>query len=586
MGRLTRPKTRQLAHALNQFRRKALRSVSFSNPLHALKLKGPHPLRLLGVPKDPWPGDLVSGARILAGGFICEGQILTPEGTDENSNVYFWTEDNLWAAQTLPEGWKIWLHGFTWLRDLATVTDQAAARARAEALVKGWLKRFDKWEPLAWRADILARRLISWMAYAPLILSTNDHVYRSLVLNSLARQSRHLLRSIDDAPLGPPQISACIGLIYAGLFLPNAPRRMKRGVSELTRQLQTQVLADGGMITRNPMDLYITLRDLVALREAFIQMHREVPGEVQGAIDRMGPMLRSLCHGDGKLSLFNGSFELNAAEIREILARIGDVGDAFGNAPHSGFQRLARGQTVVIADIGPPSPMQYSCNDHAGTLSFELSDGPDRIIVNCGSTSSLPEGRPSAFRRFKASSFNLMSRATAAHSTLVVNDTNSSEVLENGLIGDGPTLVEFDRHDDSGGSWLEASHNSYEQRFGLVHKRRFFLDLDGGDLRGEDTLVRRGKHNRVDHFDIRFHLHPRISAAPDEDGNGVTLSLPSGRRWHFWAKGGKPQLDESLYLGHPHEPVKTRHIVVSGEVGGEDVVINWSLKRLGENEVS
>ena len=586
MGRLTRPKTHQLAHALKQFRRRALRSASFSNPIYTLKLKGPHPLRLIATPRDPWAGDVISGSQILAGGFIREGQVLTPESSDKNVNTYVWRADDLWGDHNLPEGWKVWLHGFGWLRDLATVSDYAGARTRAEELVKGWLKRFDKWEPLAWRSDIVGRRLINWMAYAPLILSTNDHVYRSLVLNSMARQSRHLMRSIDDAPMGPPQLTASIGLIYAGLFLPNAPLRLKHGMGELNRQLQIQVLADGGMITRNPMDIHTVLRDLLALRDVFVQMDRDVPEYVQGAIDRMGPMLRSMCHGDGKLSLFNGSFEMNAAEIRETLNRIGEVGEPFGNAPHSGFQRLTRGQTVVIADIGPPSPMHFSYSDHAGTLSFELSDGQDRLIVNCGSAASLPEGRPSAFRRFRASSFSLMARATAAHSTLTLNDTNSSEVLENGYIGDGPTLVEFDRHDDSGGTWLEASHNGYEPRFGLLHKRRLFLDPDGGDLRGEDSLLRTGKRNRQDHYDIRFHLHPRVSATLDEDGTGVLLRLPSGRRWHFWVKGGKPMLDESLYLGKPHEPVKTRHIVVSGEVGAEDKVINWSLKRLGENEAS
>lgn len=584
MGRLTRPRTNQLAHSLTQLSRRARSRVGFSNPIYGLKLKGPHPLRLLAAPKDPWSGDRVAGMQILSGGFSTAGQVLTPPNADKAVNIHPWTPEQLWSAQYFSKGWKVWLHGFSWLRDLSTVTDQAAARLRAEALVREWTRRFNNWDPLVWRPDVLAQRIMNWMAYAPLILSTNDHVYRSLVLNSMARQSRHLARSLEDAPIGLGQITAAVGLVYSGLFLPNAPGRLKRGLAELDRQLGLQILADGGIITRNPDDLHSALRDLVALRASLLQMNHDIPEGLQNAIDRIGPMLRSLCHGDGKLSLFNGSHEMTAAELTETLARVGDAGEAFGNASHTGFQRLARGDTVVIADVGPPSPLHYSRNNHAGTLSFEMSDGADRIVVNCGSAVSLPEGRPSAFRQIKASSFNLVSRATAAHSTLVINDTNSSEVLENGLIGDGPTEVDFDRHDEAGGIWVEASHNGYEERFGLIHRRRLFLDPEGSDLRGEDAVLRLGKRGRADRFDIRFHLHPRVAASIDEDGNGVMLRLSSGGRWHFRTKGGALTLEESLYLGRPHQPTKSQHIVVSGEVDNDETMINWSFKRLGEDE--
>jgi uncharacterized heparinase superfamily protein len=586
MGRITRPKAHLMMQHFGQMFRRTLRSVSFSSPVYAMKLRGPHPLRLLATPKDLWAGDRVAGVQLLAGGFIGKGQMLMPFGVQKSANAHPWKAEDLWRAQDLSEGWKAWLHGFSWLRDLQTVSDHATARQRAEGLLKEWLKQFDKWDPLAWRSDILARRLMSWMTYAPLILSTSDHVYRSLVLNSMARQSRHLARSIEDAPLGLPQLVASIGLIYSGLFLPNAPQRLKRGIVSLERQLHLLILADGGIITRNPADLYDALRDLQGLREALEQMHQDVPEKLQDAIDRMGPMLRSFCHGDGQLALFNGSYEMKAADIKELLTRIGSAGEFFDNAVYMGFQRIARGQTMVIADIGPPAPLPYSYNGHAGTLSFELSDGADRMVVNCGSASSLPEGRPDAFLHLKAASFNALAQATAAHSTLVVDDTNSSEILENGFIGNGPTVVEYDRHDENGGTWLEASHNGYEPRFGLVHKRRFYLDPEGADLRGEDILVRTGKLNRADHFDVRFQLHPKVSAILDEAGEGVTLTLPSGRRWYFLAKGGRMTLDESIYLGKPHNAVKTRHISLSGEAGEGETLINWSFRRLGENETS
>jgi uncharacterized heparinase superfamily protein len=67
----------------------------------------------------------------------------------------------------------------------------------------------------AWRADLWGRRILFWTAHAPLILSSGDLVYRSAVLNTLARGARHIDRSADKAP-GVPRIAACAGVVAPG----------------------------------------------------------------------------------------------------------------------------------------------------------------------------------------------------------------------------------------------------------------------------------------------------------------------------------------------------------------------------------
>src|SRR3546814_4485225 len=54
----------------------------------------------------------------------------------------------------------------------------------------------------AWRPDLCARRLQFWAAHAPLILSSTDLIYRSRVLNTLARGARHIDRVADKQPVG------------------------------------------------------------------------------------------------------------------------------------------------------------------------------------------------------------------------------------------------------------------------------------------------------------------------------------------------------------------------------------------------
>jgi len=559
-----------------------VRQLRLLNWFHRFRLVGPHPIRLLAVPEDPRPGDPVRGARLITGRFAEAGQILTKAGKNGIA-AETWSAQEIWTARGISDGWRRWLHSFGWLRDLDATSDSDTARQQAEDLLRAWLDVHDRWQSFGWAPEILARRIIAWMCHAPLILSTGDHIYRSRVLNSLARQSRHLARRIEDAEAGPDRMIAVIGLCYSGLFLPQGGARLRRARQLLERELNTVVLPDGGVVTRSPTDAFTLFEDLIGLKRAFERSREEVPDGLVKALDRLAPAIRALTHGDGDLALFNGAYE---DRNRRVLDALGDdyAGmHAHDNGLHSGFQRLARGDTVVIMDAGPPSPLAYSHNNHAGTLSFEMSVGEDRLVVNCGSLVSLPDPAATPLANVKVAELNLMARSTAAHSTLVVNDTNSSQVLDNGLIGDGPTVVDFDRREDEtsgqGAIWFEASHDGYRRRYGLDHRRRLYLSADGTDFRGEDVLIaKRGR--RPLKFDVRFHLHPDVVVEQDRSDDAFVLSLDGGARLRFRVRGGVAALDESLYLGRRDRPVRSKQIVVTGNVQPGETVVNWSFRRL------
>src|SRR3546814_17060257 len=65
---------------------------------------------------------------------------------------------------------------------------------------------------------------------------TNDLVYRSAVLNTLARGARHLDKGADKAPAGLPRIAAWIGVIASALVVQGGrseeSRVGKEGVSK------------------------------------------------------------------------------------------------------------------------------------------------------------------------------------------------------------------------------------------------------------------------------------------------------------------------------------------------------------------
>jgi uncharacterized heparinase superfamily protein len=304
------------------------------------------------------------------------------------------------------------------------------------------------------------------------------------------------------------------------------------------------------------------LQDLTEIR-ALLQAAQAQPPQALGTvIDRMGPALRTLRHGDGGLALFNGSKEESAALVELVLAQAGRGGRPPSALTEGGFQRLQAGRSVLIVDSGAPAPVKIDRFAHAGTLSFELSVGRDRMIVNCGAA-------PAAGAEWRDAA-----RATAAHSTLVIADTNSSELKPEGL-GRRPEHVEVQRQEAAGAHWLEVSHDGYRKPFGAIHRRRLYLSESGEDIRGEDVVEAPTPQPYV----VRFHLHPNVNASRQQDGEAVLLRLPSGSGWRLRADGSRLTLEESVYLGGA-EPRRSEQVVLGGFQDGPQTV-KWAITKVG-----
>ena len=526
----------------------SLRNLVYASPLYRLALIGKTPKRLLFTPPDLWPGDARRGEAIVKGNFILAGR-------DRRF------DDFATPMAAAGNGWLAELHGFSWLRHLRAV-GSTSARRRAGGLCEGWINANSGWHSLSWRPDVMAERLVNWFTHFDFIAG-DDAPFRHRLLSCLASQSRHLARATGAMNGGARTLRSLKGLVFSGICLPGHRPVGDKALNILERETARQILPDGGHMERSPFLQMTVLGDFVDLRAALGAAHWEVPGWMQGAIDRMAPMLRGFRHGDGKLALFNGTWEGDREAIDALLAQAEVKGRPLSNAPHSGFHRLAAGRTLVIADCGSPVPCRDSPHAHAGTLSFEMSIAKKRLIVNCGSH---PGEEGDLFMAL---------RSTAAHSTAVVADTNSSDVIPAGGIGRRAAGVSCHRREADGDIYLEASHDGYRRTFSLIHKRCLFLTSRGEDFRGEDILSGPGGQA----FAVRFHLHPRVRASQIKDGSAILLRLPGGAGWRFRAAGGTLTLEESIYLGAGGEAKRSAQMVVSGLLGDGGATVKWSLRR-------
>lgn len=515
--------------------------------------------------RDLWPGDAGRGARLLRGEFEAAGTARALRPAEEGAAG----PGEGWDAQSGPPQWRAAAHGFAWLRDLRALgTD--AARLRARALAADWLAAGAQ-EAIAGAPEVAGARLSAWLGHWDFLAATAEDGFRRQFMQRLAQDARNLVVALPAEAAHRGALVALKGAIAAAVAL-EEETWLARCLRFLPQELERQFNADGGHVERSPLQQLLALQDLIELRNLLHGAGVEAPPALGATLDRAAPALRLFRHGDGGLALFNGTRDEGSALLDLALTQGQTRGRAPGMLPETGFHRLQAGRVLVIADCGAPPPGRPGAMEpgglprgadrfsHAGTLSFEMSVGRDRLIVNCGAAPCAEQAWRDALR------------ATAAHSTLVLADTNSAELREDGL-GRRPEGVEADRQEANGAQWLEASHDGWRRPFAAVHRRRLYLSESGDDLRGEDVV----EAAEPPGFTLRFHLHPGVTANLQQEEGAVLLRLPSGAGWRLRAKGGRLALEESVYLAGG-EPRRGTQVAVHAEAGAG--AVQWAISRV------
>ncbi len=520
-------------------------------------LKGRLSDRVLFHPDDGLPRRLEEADALLHGRFRFAGQSVDV------------SEGSVFDKPAPGPEWLEALHGFAWLPPLAGAGGEAA-RALATNLVAQWVKRYPRYSEPEWAPEVMARRLINLFVHSRFLIPNSDVLWRSKLFVSLREQSRQLARIAAKAPEGFARFEVATALALSGICLDDSPRRQQQGIARLEAEIAAQVLPDGGYADRSPESLFHAYRHLMMVLDALGATNHPIPPLLLSAHDRMATMLRFFRHGDEALAVFNGGHECDKRALSALLARDQVRGMPFAYAPHSKFQRLAAAKAYLVMDCGTLPQGVYANTAHAGCLAFEFSAGPQRLVVNCGSSSR----------------WNGALRGTSAHSTVTLADTSIAAVLSQGLarrlVGarmlGGPHTVTSERRETPRDWQVEARHDGYLRSFGIVHERRLTLDRDGQTLTGGDTLLPRHRRKEPVPYALRFHIHPDVRVSPSQGGD-VLLKLPNGEGWRF-RSGVEAAIEESIYMGGENAR-KCEQLVVSGTVGAEPVEIAWVFERIG-----
>lgn len=425
-----------------------------------------------------------------------------------------------------PAGWSdpaihtLWMFNLHYFDDL--VAERSTERAdRHRELIVQWIRDNGQTaEGPAWEPYVVAVRTTNWIKWHLAGGELSDEA-----LASLAQQVRYLQQRVEWHLLGNHVLIDAKALIFAGVFFQSeeAQRWLREGVRILAKQLPEQILADGGHYELSPMYHSLVLEDLLDLLNmlqtypaALPEQFADAPRLWRATAERMMPWLAAMTFPDGEIALFNDAAWGIAPRPAELFAYAGRLGlNVPGNSGSrlthlaaSGYVRIDSDRAVAILDVGEIGPRCQPGHGHADVLSFELAVDAERVVVNSGT--SVYQGSPAERHR---------QRQTAAHSTVVVDGADSSEVWDVFRVARRAYPVELEIEDSPQGIRVACSHTGYRRLPGRVTHRRVW-QMDEQQLTIDDRLT--GTFRQAE---ARFHLHP-----------AVLLEQTQAGEWH-WQKG-------------------------------------------------
>jgi uncharacterized heparinase superfamily protein len=393
------------------------------------------------------------------------------------------------------------LHGFTDLARYCAQPVTAAGDAFWATVIESWLSECGRPSRTAWHPYPLSGRVIAWSA----ALSRRgwDSELTAAMRASLSRQLTLLRRSVEQDIGGNHVLRNATAMIIGGICTCDA-RTEEAGLALLERELDRQILRDGGHEERSTSYQRAILADLEDVAATLRRASREVPGWLTAASTVMEGWLRALTGPDGRLPLLNDAWEGPPLDpVR---------GETLTDLASSGYVVVRSGGDQAVLDVGLVAPPHLPPHAHADVLSFVLWADGERIVVDPGAfTYSGPERG-----RF---------RGSVAHSTVEVDGRDQCDLWGPFRAAHMPNVRRGAVQQIGDAIVLTAEHDGFRRLPDPVVHRRTFCWLPGDGLVVVDRLLARTTHRAS----TRIPLAPGLATDGQNAGPLRIQALGAGR---------------------------------------------------------
>ncbi len=456
------------------------------------------------------------------------------------------------------------LHSFFWLFTL----DLKSSQKITQNVIYNWIEENDKYKQHIWDLDVLSKRIIAWISNSRLTYENAETNYRLNFNSIIKKQTNHLIseikrsRKLDDKMIGSSAI-ILVGLTYGDNYY------LRFGIDLLKQLLNFSLDNSNFPKSRNLRQLVFYLKHLIVIRELLKESQTNIPDFLDESVFYLGKSYNLLCASKKNGMLFNGNFENSNKEFDDYLRfhkyKFKDDLNEVG-----GYIVLKNKKSSLAIDIGKVPEKKFSKDYQAGLFSFELSYLGEKVITNSG-----------YFQDYKHQ-LNIISKSTATHSTLILNNTssvkferdNSGHMLaaKNFKIFNKEIIKEKD-------FWfVKASHDAYNKTYGVIHERQLKYFHEDFRLEGCDKLIKT-KNFKPKNFEIRFHLLPEINLTKLINSQSILIESKNAG-WKFNCKNYKIDIETGLYFGIKNKFLENKNILITGLSNSEEQDILWEISRI------
>ncbi|MDC0625105.1 heparinase II/III-family protein [Alphaproteobacteria bacterium] len=307
------------------------------------------------------------------------------------------------------------------------------------------------------------------------------------------------------------------------------------------------------------------LNNLIEIRNIFLFFNIASSQILKNNILAMTSVLKTYQHTDTSLPLFNGSNNNYSKVIKNILEKEQFVKGKILTKFKNGIAIYKDIKKILFFDVVQPSNLEFHKELGAGTLGVELSAYGEKIITNCGGSEI--GGKNPSYLKY-----------SAAHSTIILDNTNTSEIKDGVFQRNFVKKVNFETKDEGDLHILSGTHNGYVKNFNKICKRTLFVSKKKELLRGEDTIISTKTIIKKNVYHLRFHLMPEISTTMTENKKNIILKTKKNNIWMF--RSNREMVIEKSIFVRDDIANETTQIVISGVTSSLKTKVEWLVEKI------
>ena len=462
-------------------------------------------------------------------------------------NIDQFSLETVWSNSNLNHKQFQKLNNFFWIFSL----DLKSSNLTVQKIIENWIKINERYNSKSWEFNTTSKRVISWLSNSKLTYDDSSNEYKNRFNQIVQKQILHLLNQIKNSKKNDDKLIGISAIILFSLSYSDQQKLLSLSLNNLKKIIKDSLDKFGFPKSRNIKQSIFFLKYLILIREWFKESQITVPEFIDEQIFYLGQSYSFFWNKTNFDPLFNGN---NISNNNEFDLYLKSLGYSFKseNYENSNYVSLNNKKINLFMDVGPSPNKNFSNHYQAGALSFEFVSNGKKIFTNSG------------YYQNKNKKLCELSRSSAMHNTLVIDDNSSCKFKKN-------SKNEFELKNDlriikkkiifEKNYWkVNAAHDGFLKKYNLIFEREIEFYPKNSKLSGIDKII--GKKNLPNlKFDIRFHLDPSTKVLKTQDNKSIFIEIEN-EGWKFNCKNYDINIDNGLYFGKKNTYIENQNIFV------------------------